>query len=54
MKVKETIEREKRRNNIVEMGLKKEDEELDKAELNKIMEALISEIKIPFEVLGRI
>ena len=54
MKVKETIEREKRRNNIVLMGLKEGDEESDKTEVNKIVEALIPDIKIPFELLGRI
>ena len=54
MKVREVMERDKRRMNLVIMGLQEKDEDADKEEIRKIMDALVPENMLDFEVVGRI
>jgi len=54
MKVKEVMEREKRRSNIVVMGMEEESDEKDTECIGKMMAILIPEVGIKYEVMGRI
>ena len=48
------MERDKRRMNVVVMGIEEVDEEHDKIEVRKVMDALVEEVKVEVEILGRI
>lgn len=54
MKVVEMMERDKRRCNVVVMGIAEVDEETDKIEVGKVLGKLVEEVAVTFEVLGRI
>ena len=54
MRVREVMEREKRKLNMVFMGLPEKDDENDKNDIRKILDALVPEMNIEFELIGRI
>jgi len=54
VKVREVMERDKRRLNVVFMGLPEKDDDADKTEIRKIMDEIVTEVALDFEFLGRI
>jgi hypothetical protein len=54
MRMKEVIEREKRKLNVVVMGLPEVSDDNDSVEVRKMFDALVEEVAVGFQVLGRI
>ena len=54
MRMKEAMEQEKRRMNVVTMGVPETDEDHDKEEVGNVINGLIEEVRIGWEMMGRI
>ena len=54
MRMREAVEQEKRRMNVVIMGVPETDEDQDKDEVGSVINGLIEEVRIGWEVMGRI
>lgn len=52
--MKEVLEREKRRLNVVVMGLTEGSDEEDLGKIRKMVDSIVKEVQIKFQVLGRI
>jgi hypothetical protein len=53
-KMFEVMEREKRKNNLVFMGIKESTEKEEKEFMDKIMEILVEEVVISYDIIGRV
>jgi hypothetical protein len=53
-KMIEMLEREKRRNNLIIRGIKETKDCDEKEEVDKILEALVEEVNIKYEIVGRV
>jgi hypothetical protein len=54
MRVKEVLEREKRKFNVVVMGIPEGDDDNDKVEIRKVLGTLVKELCVEGEVMGRV
>jgi hypothetical protein len=54
VRMKEVLERDKRRMNVVVMGVPEVDEENDKVVINTVIRELVEEMHIGCEVMGKI
>jgi hypothetical protein len=54
LKMIEVIEREKRRNNLIIRSIKESNECNEHAEVGAIIEALVEEVSIKYEIVGRV
>lgn len=52
MKMAEMMERDKRRNNLVFMGIMEDDKEREK--VAKIVELLVQEVEVKYKIIGRV